>query len=236
MNCLLGETHKKIARQIALVEKFGTREALLLESGSTAPDDWGNFPHHKEKNIEILQYLLQAKELYLAHDDESYYKLGVAFHYIQDKWTLSPRLKDKHTSWEMSINSQPFLDLPGFDILIKNPMKFNVVLPTRAEKEYQSLYKKLRTEILCGDLPIKGAITFREFCGGVLALALMKRPVEYSAPILDLNFACLICLRIAIDILSVRGTESWVEANKNFSTMTAIQRMVLRHEVLMLIM
>lgn len=96
---MLGETHKKIALKIGEVLKLGETETGILAAGSIYPDEWENFPQHKGKGKEIIQNIIDSKIQFMEGDDECYHKLGVALHYIQDRWTLSPRLRDKHTKW-----------------------------------------------------------------------------------------------------------------------------------------
>lgn len=104
MKSLLETTHKGIARKIATILHLPDKEARLLEIGSVSPDSWENFPHHKDKESEIIKYIFSARKKFLNRDDECYFDLGVAFHYIQDRWTLKPRVKDKHSKWEIEIN------------------------------------------------------------------------------------------------------------------------------------
>jgi len=80
------------------------RAAALLIKGATDPDNFSNFPHHQGKNLEIALNILEARIMYLESNDECYYHLGQALHYIQDKWTLRPRIADAHTRWEQEID------------------------------------------------------------------------------------------------------------------------------------
>lgn len=117
---MLGETHRRIAKEIAKELRLGEREASLLETGSTAPDNWADFPHHHGKEKEILDNILEARNLFLENDDECYHKLGIALHYLQDRWTLRPRLSDKHTEYEREIDTCPLLDTDLLKEAIKN--------------------------------------------------------------------------------------------------------------------
>jgi len=106
----LEETHRRIAKEIVNILKLGARETALLELGSIHPDTWADFPHHKGKQNEIARNILVARKYYLENDDECFFRLGVAHHYIADSWTLRPRAYDKHTEWEESIEEMPILD------------------------------------------------------------------------------------------------------------------------------
>jgi len=134
----LEETHRRISREIAKELNLGNREAGLLEVGSINPDSWANFPHHHGKEGEIVQNILEARKLFLQDDDECYHRLGIALHYIQDKWTLRPRTCDKHTAWEVAINSTQILDNSKLKETIKN-----ILLPTKAEQAYLDFLEKI---------------------------------------------------------------------------------------------
>jgi len=73
--------------------QLGKRESNLLRSGSIDPDKWMNFPHHFGKDGNIANNILVARAFFLKEDDECYHKLGIALHYIADRWTL--RLEQK---------------------------------------------------------------------------------------------------------------------------------------------
>jgi len=95
---MLGRTHTKIAQKIAeLLGIEKKRDVNLLVSGSINPDSWCNFPHHCGKEQEISENIPMARRLFLLGDDECYHRLGIALHFIADKWSLRPRMKDKHT-------------------------------------------------------------------------------------------------------------------------------------------
>jgi hypothetical protein len=95
---MLGSTHIKIAQKICEeMKKTEKREVDLLINGSINPDSWANFPHHSGKDDEIAENILSARRLFLKGDDECFYRLGIALHYIADRWTLRPRMAEKHT-------------------------------------------------------------------------------------------------------------------------------------------
>jgi len=227
---LLEETHRRIAKKIARELNLGERETFLLESGSVNPDSWANFPHHYGKEAEIIRYILGARQLFLEGDDECYHRLGIALHYIQDRWTLRPRLKDKHTKWEISIEQAPFLSNSQLVKAIKSAF-----FPTKVEKAYLEFLEKIdggiesikcmtdeQIEIL--SMPprhssyLKGFITtpdgyyrivdplkaryFRGLGIKTISFALLERPDNWSSPVLDINFAYRICLEVARETFS----------------------------------
>jgi len=118
---MLEKTHVRIAEAVATRLKLGKEEAELLKSGSTRPDYFEKFPHHKEKDVQTLKRIFDARAMFLKDDDEAFVKLGEALHYIADQWTLRPRTRDKHTKWEGQIETQEIIGPapePGYDLLL----------------------------------------------------------------------------------------------------------------------
>jgi|GEM_PF-3690083 len=214
---MIGRTHKRIARKIAEELKLGKREASLLETGSVSPDSWENFPHHKGKEKEIIANIVDSRILFLEDDDECYHQLGVALHYIQDRWTLKPRLKDKHTRWEMEIDSVNFADDVALEEIIKS-----IMLPTKAEEAYLFFLSKIRNGIRSFTEEEGGSVLnnlsklyyklyslherilyyMKGYCIKILGFSLESRPTTWSGPALDLNFAYRICLEVARCVLN----------------------------------
>jgi hypothetical protein len=203
---MLGETHIRITKRIAEELKLGKREAGLLEAGSVNPDIWENFPHHEKRGLDIIENLIRARILFLRNDDECYHLLGVALHYIQDRWTLRPRLKDKHTLWEMSIHLADILDDSKFEGEMKS-----IILPIKAVEAYLTFLQKLRggfEEI--EEREVEG-ITFHWTSGNVVFLALLNRPTTWSNPIIDLNFAYRISREVACLVLEIPTERSMLD-------------------------
>jgi hypothetical protein len=84
---LLGVTHSRIARTIAKEFQLSSRYTKLFEKGSEEPDNWGDWPHHRGKESEIVVRILSSRKKVLERDNECFYDLGIASHYIQDAWT-----------------------------------------------------------------------------------------------------------------------------------------------------
>lgn|GEM_PF-3951906 len=76
-------------------------EIALLCKGAIDPDNFMNFPQTGKKDIAINT--IQSRIMFLERNDKCFYFLGKALHYLQDKWTLRPRIADKHTQWEQNI-------------------------------------------------------------------------------------------------------------------------------------
>lgn len=135
---LLEETHKRIAEKIAQELKIEGRNKQLLVKGSVAPDLIGDFPHHKGREMKIFRDLMKALNAYEKNDDECYYELGKALHYIQDRWTARPRTPQKHTRWEQQIGDCKIIDNYALEDHIKK-----AAFPTKAVEAFRSLLKKL---------------------------------------------------------------------------------------------
>jgi hypothetical protein len=200
---MLGVTHQRIVRKIAELLKLDARECALFETGSVHPDSWANFPHHKNKRNETVQNVLSSRKLFLENDDECYFKLGVALHYVQDRWTLRPRLADAHTKWEVKIESEKIVDDNTLEDVIRNKL----ILPSKVVTSYLSFLSITQNGV---DGITEGANTFTHYylkmfngvCRRVIIFAMIDHPSDWSHPILDLNFAYRISYELSRSILS----------------------------------
>ena len=205
---MLGSTHVRIAeticKNLGIVEK---REVGLLVGGSTSPDSWMDFPHHHGKEKEIADNLLQARRLYLESDDECFHRLGVALHYIADKWTLRPRMSDKHTEWERKIDTMPIID----DSKLKEAISESAI-PTKVVEELLQFVDFVKA----GPCELSGFA----FAKNLTDYANHLRPGEFtttddkienkvwSMPLFDLNFAYRICLEVSKAVLTLPPNEN----------------------------
>jgi hypothetical protein len=86
------------------------------KAGVIAPDQWQDYPHHHGKSNEIANNLMFARQSYLKNNmTESFYYLGVAFHYIQDAYTSVASYKSRHKqfwhhNYEQGIEDAPFVE------------------------------------------------------------------------------------------------------------------------------
>jgi len=138
---MLGKTHKAIARFTAQKLNLKKRETELLEIGSIRPDSWANFPHHKDKEYEIAVSIFDARKHFLQNDDECFHDLGIALHYIADRWTLRPRISEEHTEWERQIDSA----MKNDEIYSYPQLKEYVntcTFPTKYTRRYRDLIEK----------------------------------------------------------------------------------------------
>ena len=205
---MLEETHKRIAEKIAQELKIEDRNKQLLVEGSVAPDLFGDFPHHKGKELKIYGHIFDAVYSYQEDDDECYYDLGKALHYIQDGWTARPGTPQGHTRWEQQINDFKILD----NIALEDHIK-KAAFPTKAIEAYVGLLKKVVRGIdgvipkEYESVPFIRSI-FSERLAKLTYYALRIHPVldsdgrPYSTPLLDLNFAYRTCLEVTRCVLS----------------------------------
>jgi len=174
--------------------KLRKRETELLMVGSILPDKWGNFPHHVGKELEIIKSILKARLQFLEKDDECFSNLGVALHYIQDMWTLRPRVRDKHTEWETLINTSPYYTYSELKHYITE-----VGIPTKAIKKYLKLLETIEGGVENFNAVRSNLV--KGFTAKVLGFALIRRPTTWSTPIIDLNFALRISFEVAESVI-----------------------------------
>lgn len=199
------KTHSKIALKIADEFLLNEHETSLLEIGSITPDRWMDFPHRQNKEFNIMSHLFSAKELYLKNDDECFHSLGLAFHYLQDMWTLRQRSESSRVKWEQTIENASFLDDDQFEDFLrvfKMPIKSvntylaffddfkNEVIPrtlflrnkmkrwgARDDEDLVSLFSRFTNEV-------KKFSSLGEY---VLSYALIGHPTTWSGPAIDLK-------------------------------------------------
>ena len=204
---MLGITHGAITKLIAEELKLKDRETSLLVTGSMNPDSWMDFPHHKGKSDEIVRRIMNTRRKFSQEDDECFIELGVALHYIQDKWTMRPRIGDKHTKYERSMKYAVILSNNEFEELIK---KAN--FPTKAEKSYIDFLKTLENGIEKRNVEEENlkrhSINYyvkpddvHSLLGKIIDYALQERPTTWSNPNVDVNFAFRICLEVSRYVL-----------------------------------
>jgi len=177
-------THIRLANQI--VSKTGisiySEEAKYLRGGSIAPDQWKNYPHHYGKEGSIRNQIIKSRKCWLRGEKEDCcFRLGVAFHYLADKWTLMRGSDKRHASWERSIDDSTFVDETNWVVQRSG-------LSNLEKEQYYSLLEKLEDEPLGKD--------------ETLQLACLNRPSHWSDPSIDLNMAYRVCLRTAQSVFS----------------------------------
>ena len=150
---MLGKTHARIAVAIAKKLNLRKEEGNLLEEGSIRPDSYVEFPHHRNKEDQILGSILDSRALFLNNDDEAFIKLGESCHFIADKWTLKPRNDIEHSKYESSIEFYNFKDDDQFSQKIANSN-----IPSKAKVYYEKLHAATKELLSCKDFSLKKAL------------------------------------------------------------------------------
>lgn len=218
---MLGSTHQLIAEKIGSDLGLSERNIKLLVVGSMSPDSWADFPHHSGKDMEISRKLASARNMFLKDDDECYVELGIALHYLEDRWTLRPRLAEKHTDWENQIDISPLLD----DLALLKSVDESAI-PQKAIDQYKMLFDsliKIRKEGIESVFdPEWGFWLDYDTCIGMLVgtleqinLEMIKRNV-LPHQCADKSF-CRICNQKLLDFYNQEGHDSgmrkYVDAN-----------------------
>jgi hypothetical protein len=148
------ETHRRLARELSKSLSLSPNQAKLLDEGSVYPDYQESFPHHEGREETIKNLLQKSRTAFLKEDDECFSTLGMAFHFIEDKWTLRARSRDKHTKWEELISKAVILNDQEFIELINSS-----VIPSKFKSAYISFINILTNEIespvFWGDIAVK---------------------------------------------------------------------------------
>jgi hypothetical protein len=192
---MLGETHKRIARRIALELRLNERDAAALENGSVSPEAFESFPHNKGKKFQIVENIVKSRIFFLERKVECFNYLGIALHFIQDQWALSSRTEREYTSWESQANLASILD----DTMLEDTIKV-LNLPSKMEEDYLFLMNMIRRgveEFDKKEIQVKGKKVFEGLCSEIVLFALMEPSSSLSHPFLGLNFTYRICLEIS---------------------------------------
>jgi hypothetical protein len=139
---LFEETHRRLARELSKSLGLNLSQSKLLEEGSVYPDFQESFPHHVGKEDEIEELLSKARATFLKGDDECYFSLGMAFHFLEDKWTMRARARDKHTKWEEMICKEQILEEQQFQKSIDASS-----IPSKFKKAYIDFIEILKNGI-----------------------------------------------------------------------------------------
>lgn len=201
---MLKSTHIRIAHMIAAKLKLPQQAASYLAGGSVAPDDWKDFPHHFGKEWKTRSYIVNARRHFVNGQHlQSLSALGVAFHYIQDKWvTVSSKDGMKHSDWERRIDSSTLIPLEqtanGMANLVQHSFSVFGISNLKQSNEYLSLANACMKYF---KWTLDG---FKDFDGQrikseVFALTDWRHPTLGTA-FLDLNFSHLICLMVALAV------------------------------------
>jgi hypothetical protein len=187
-------THIYIANQVANQFKnppLTNYEKQQLELGSVVPDVWRDYPHHYGKEAAIKKRVTLARKAWLCNQNaQACFELGVAFHYLADKWTLMRGSDPRHTKWEKEIdNCKIFWDTTMV-------VDYRGIAETE-KNGYVTTIKYLH------NTPIGKTQTLEK--------VLITRPSIWSNPNIDLNMAYRVCLTAAQSALGPREAPAEIQ-------------------------
>jgi hypothetical protein len=125
------KSHSEIARTIGKEIGLSTKEYSDLAYGSILPDKWKDYPHHYGKESAISMRIERARELCIKRKNP-YYELGIAFHYIADKFCL-PSDDPRHEEFEQKISESPITKNIDFPSVEGKRATINLALIRRSE-------------------------------------------------------------------------------------------------------
>jgi len=220
---MLLSTHKRIAERIATELKLDLHETASFIKGIVRPDYWKDYPHHYGKEDKIRRYILDARRLYLEGKTlDSLYNLGIALHYIQDRWVSLPGWHIQHGVYEDEIDRMPFVDdvteiIKDIDISVfwkdsplakMNPEKFHEILEDSRKRYFAIIERLTRFEHLCRNRFDR--LDGKTVESMTLSIALLERP-KLGSPIHDFNLAYKVSLLVALSVYMPKISQSLQE-------------------------
>ena len=204
---MLWGTHKRIARSVARELNLNPRETECLEKGCIRPDYWKDYPHHYGKEHQIEKWIIEARRLFLQGQRlDSIFALGVALHYVQDRWVTLPGSDMAHSWWENQIDeAQFFVDISRLVNERKLTQTFDgsPINPVEVQNA-REVYNEIAEEMS----------SFRQLCNhhfqgydgdsvknATIGISLVRRP-SLGTPTFDLNFACRASLLVALSVFA----------------------------------
>ena len=160
----------------------------FFERGSIEPDKWKDYPHHFGVDHKLKNFIIKSRRHLIDGNITAHLEcLGIAFHYVADKWTLFSGSAQQHADWEDKIDKCTVVG------------DLNQVLLEKLSAHQESLQQYLALT--------KELYTIPRSKDGTLAFAFRCRPMEnnssYSTPEIDFNFTFRICLAIAMSVRSM---------------------------------
>lgn len=192
---MLWKTHIRISNEVLrrLDITLSSDAYSRFKAGVIAPDQWRDFPHHRGKYEQIRRNLQYARQYFLQDNiQETYYYLGVAFHYIQDSYTSvisynSPYNLQWHNNYEQSIEDSKFV----YDL--ENTIQYFFRDDYCQLDKYSMIAKRLATKVEGKE----DTIDVATLVGGT-------QSQQTGKPIVDLNLALKACIVVAESVISSR--------------------------------
>jgi len=182
-------THIRLANLVAkeLGIRLDSNECAYLRGGSIEPDKWKDYPHHHAVDHKIREYILKSRRYFIQSNINAHLEcLGIAFHYVADKWTLFSGSVVEHAAWEKKIDKCNVSDLDQI-------LSLNLLPHPDIQQQYRAMSEELRSAPRSKN--------------GTLKYAYWNRPrtnqTAYSSPDIDFNIAFRICLGIGMSVRSM---------------------------------
>jgi hypothetical protein len=212
---MLWKTHIRISNEVLrrLDINLPIDVYSRFKEGLLVPDQWQDYPHHYGKSSVIQNNLLHARQYFLQNNQqEVFYYLGVALHYIQDAYTSiisynNPHNQEWHHNYEQSIEDADFV----FNVE-------NIIHNFFQDNDYQlSRYSNIAHQL---SLKVEGKY------GTIRAATLVgvTQSQQTGKPKVDLNLALKACIVV---------TESVISSKNNSQLDLALKQLVLRYENLL---
>jgi hypothetical protein len=212
---MLWKTHIRISNEVLRRLNINLPSDVYsrFKEGLLAPDQWQDYPHHYGKSGAIQYNLQRARQYFLQNSQqEAFYYLGVALHYIQDAYTSiisynSPHNQEWHHNYEQSIEDADFV----FNVE-------NTIHNFFQDNEYQlNRYSNIANQLSQNIQGKYGTIRIATLVGAI-------QSQQTGKPKVDLNLALKTCIVV---------TESVISSKNNSQLDLALKQSVLRHETLL---
>lgn len=201
---MLKSTHIKIAQLIGSELKLPREAIFVLELGSVAPDEWEDFPHHVASELRTKRYIMEARRYFVNGQKlESLNALGIAFHYIQDRWvTVSSENTREHIDWERKIDSANIIPLEQVAAGLANLT--TTTLGIFGIYDQITLNEYLHLLAVCTRYLNHVINNFQNLDGQIIKEEIFHL-IDYphpsiGTPFLDVNFSHVICLLVALTV------------------------------------
>ena len=146
---MLWKTHIRISNEVLrrLNVNLPSDVYSRFKEGVLVPDQCQDYPHHYGKSSAIESNLQYARLYFLqSNQQEAFYYLGVALHYIQDAYTSiisydNPNNQEWHHNYEQSIEDADFV----FDV--ENTIQYFFKNDSHQLNKYSNIAKELSQNI-----------------------------------------------------------------------------------------
>ena len=209
---MLWRTHIRISNEVLrrLNVNLSTDTYSKFKAGILAADQWQDYPHHYGKCGAIQTNLQRARQYFLQNNQQdAFYHLGVALHYIQDAYTSvisynSPNNHEWHHNYEQSIEDSDFV------YNLENIIQYSFYNNSHQLDKYSNIASQLSKNIEGKHETLR-----------VATLVGKNQSQQIGKAKVDLNLALKASLVV---------TESVISSKNNSQLDLALKRSLFRHE------